>query len=522
MKKMFYAIVLIGILICSISIEGDHKEITSNNHITYNLGERPKNLIMTDSYDVRSKDLLVALFQGLVSEDFNGEIVKGIADDYKTSEDGLEYTFTIRESAAYSNGDKITAQDFVKFFKSFIDDNENIYSEQLNCIFGVQDYKRKKISFDGVAIRAKDKKTLSIRLNNKCPYFIKILSHPVYALRDYDKLNRGFDEDYSKIRFTGPFVIDNINEKKQVIISKSLNYYDKSQVTDEKIKISFIGDKEKALAYFELKDESEDSIHIMMDSPINEYQRLGEEEKIRSFPSNSVYYLNFNNDSKNLVGDINFRNAINSILSKEYYAQQISKNFAIPAAFYVPKNSANRKIFDTFANKNESIEYLKKTKITGKENFILVYEDNSYNKRIAEDLAKNILQDIEISVSPKGYKKEELEKVLKEKQYDLYLNIFNPLYSDLHLYYDMWSSKSSRNVIGYRNEKYDEVIKAAKEEIDEKQRNALYRQCDEILRQDLPSVPIYYLNTMVCIRPNITGVYATALGNIKLELLKVE
>lgn len=519
---MFYVIVLIGILICSVSIEGEHKEITSNNYITYNLGERPNNLIMTDNYDVRSKDLLVALFQGLVSEDFNGEIVNGLAEDYKTSDDGLEYIFTIRESATYSNGDKITAQDFVKFFKSFIEDNKNVYSEQLNCIFGVQDYKSKKISFDGVAIKAKDRNTLSIRLNNKCPYFIKILSHPVYALRDYDNLNKGSNDKYSKIRFTGPFVIDNINEKKQIMISKNPNYYDKSQVTDEKIRISFIGDKEKALAYFELKDESDDNIHIMMDSPINEYQRLGEEGKVRSFPSNSVYYLNFNTDSKGLVGDINFRSAINSILSKEYYAQQISKNFAIPASLYVPKNSSNRKIFETFANKNASIEYLKKTKITGKENFVLVYEETSYNKRIAEDIAKNILQDLGISVSPKGYKKEELEKVLKEKQYDLYLSMFNPLYSDVHLYYDIWSSKSSKNIIGYRNEKYDELIKAAKEEIVEKERNALYRQCDEILRQDLPSVPIYYLNAMVCIRPNITGVYATALGNIKLELLKVE
>ncbi|WP_017416732.1 peptide ABC transporter substrate-binding protein [Clostridium tunisiense] len=521
MKKLFYIIFLIGILICSVSIENENRAINTTDYISYNLGQRPNNLVMTDNLDVRKKDILLALFQGLVTEDANGEIINGIAEEYTVSEDGLEYTFKIRESAKYSNGDKIVAQDFTNFFKSFIEDKNNIYAEQLNCIFGVQDFKNRKVGFEEVAIKAKDERLLSIRLNYRCPYFIKILSQPVYSLRDYNVLMNGFDESYKKIRYTGPFIVDKINEKKHIIIAKNLNYYGSNEVTNEVIKFTFVEDKEKALANFELNGEGEENIHIVADTPVNEYFRLENEGKLKSFPSNSVYYLNFNIKGNKLAGDINFRNALNSILSKEYYSQQIAKNFAIPASLYVPKGNADKKLFDTFANKNQSEEYLKKTNIKGNETITLVYEEDGLNKRIAEDLAKNILQDLGIHISIKGYRQDELEQVIQKNQYDMHLSKFKPIFDDMYLYYDIWSSKSKENLIRYSNPKYDEIVKAAKYEWNEEQRSVFYRQCEDILREDLPSVPIYYINTILCIKPNITGVYATPSGNIKLEYLKV-
>jgi ABC-type oligopeptide transport system substrate-binding subunit len=515
MKRLFYIILLIGILICTITIESKGNLIATNNYITYNLGAKPNNLIMTDSYDIREKDLLIALFKGLISEDIEGNISPALAKEYKVSEDGLEYTFTLREGLKYSNGDIITSKDFVEFFKSFLEDKDNVYVSQLYCIFGVKDFVDGKGDFSNVAIRAKDENTLSIRLNYSCPYFIKILSEPVYSLRDYKNLEKPSYND-REVRYTGPFLIEKTDKNGELNLTKNLKYYDNDDVTEEKIRVTFIDNVEEALARFELNDKN-NNIDIMIDSPINEYLRLSLEDKVKSFPSSTVYYLNFNIHSKSLIGDINFRAALNSIFSKEYYAQQISNGFAKPASLYVPRNNTDERTFNTYGNKEIGEEYLKKTKFTGQEQLILVYEKNNFNKRVAEDLAKNILEDLRIDILCQGYEKEELGEILEKGKYDIYLNKFTPISNDLSLYYELWNSKSKENRIKYNNAEFDKLIKSARHEAEEEKRNLLYKQCEMILKNELPSVPIYYVNTLICVKPNIYGVYATALGNIRLE-----
>jgi peptide/nickel transport system substrate-binding protein len=89
------------------------------------------------------------------------------------------------------------------------------------------------------------------------------------------------------------------------------------------------------------------------------------------------------------------------------------------------------------------------------------------------------------------------------------------------LYYDQWYSKSPNNITRYNNSKFDEIFIKAKYETDETQRYILFRQCENILKDDLPAAPIYYINTVICTKPNIMGVYSTSLGNVKLDYLEV-
>jgi len=382
MKKIFYVILIIGIIICCISIEKESNFTSIDNCITYNLGQKPNNLLMTDNYNIREKDLLIALFQGLVTEDIDGEIIPALAKEYKISEDGLGYTFTIRENLKYKDGKEIDAKTFVEFFREFLEDKNNIYASQLDCIFGAKEFREGKRSFEEVAITAKEKNVLVIRLNYKCPYFMKIISHPVYTLREYDNLKKNGNNKFLNSNSSGPFYIKELNENNEIVLLKNKNYYSESSVTNEKIKIKFVEDKEKALAYYEMLNNNEDNIDLLVDSPINEYLRLSHEDKVKSFPSNTVFYLNFNITKKGIINDENFRNAINSIISKEYYSQLISKHYAKPASLYVPKSNSSEKLFSTYGNKELAMDYLSKTKFSGKEELTFIYEEDSFNKRI--------------------------------------------------------------------------------------------------------------------------------------------
>jgi ABC-type oligopeptide transport system substrate-binding subunit len=519
MKKIFLIIILLGIIICSITIEGEIKTINSNHIITYNMIEKPNNLIMTDNSNIRQKDLLVALFQGLVSEDIEGEIKPALAEDYKVSEDGLGYTFNIKKNIRYSDGQEIYAEDFVGFFKEFLQDKNNIYAEQLDCVFGAKDFRQGKSDYSKVAISAIDNKTLLIRLNYQCPYFIDIIGQPIMTLREYNKLGNNIENLYSEIKYTGPFKIVSAKDNEGIVLSKNENYYDSNAVTKEKIRVLFIKDSEEALAYFDSKNDNSNNIDIMADSPINEYERLSLEEKINSYPSSTVYYLNFNIFSKGIVSDINFRNALNVSFSKEYYAQQISKDFAKAASVYVPMKEKNYKVFETYGDRDKAFAYLEKTKFTGNEALTVIYEEDGLNRRIVEDMAKNFSSDLKVNIVAKGYKKGELEEAIKNHQFDIYLEKFTPAYSDPYLYYDQWYSKSVNNKTKFSNAEYDSLFINAKYEKNQNRRVELFRQCDNILKNQLPSVPIYYINTAICIKPNLAGVYSTTTGNIKLEYL---
>lgn len=111
MKKIVIVGMLIIILILSISIEKNKNEVskaTSPSYITYGTTAKINNLKLTNSEDRRSKDILVALFEGLVKEDESGKIIPGLAKEYSVSEDNIEYVFKLKDNVFYSNGDKIT------------------------------------------------------------------------------------------------------------------------------------------------------------------------------------------------------------------------------------------------------------------------------------------------------------------------------------------------------------------------------------------------------------------------------
>nr|WP_026022285.1 ABC transporter substrate-binding protein [Clostridium senegalense] len=237
MKKIILLTLTILILLFSFSIEGNDENSKSNQknkYVIYNMEQRPKNLIMTDNKNVREKDLIVSLFEGLVSLNDKGEIVPALCKEYNVSEDGIQYTFNLRENIRYSNGEKITANDFVQFFEEFLCDEKNIYREDLNCIFGVKQFINDTEDFSNVAIKAIDEKTLAIRLNNPCENFIYMLSKPVMSLRKYTALKN--ENTITKdTLFTGPFIIQDITHDNEIVISKNKNYYKNNLVTNEKL-----------------------------------------------------------------------------------------------------------------------------------------------------------------------------------------------------------------------------------------------------------------------------------------------
>ncbi len=177
MKKIICFLLSFTLIFLSGCVE-KNKEVTSDegvrDYLIYNIEAMPKDLIMLEEDSQREGDLLLSLFDGLVGLDKNNNIVPELSEKWEISKDGIDYKFYIKDNLFWSNGKKIVARDFEKFFKDMLiycKENDIKFNE-LNSVYGVKDYLTNG-NLDNIAIKAKENNILEIRLNNKDTNFFK-------------------------------------------------------------------------------------------------------------------------------------------------------------------------------------------------------------------------------------------------------------------------------------------------------------------------------------------------------------
>lgn len=539
MKKILCLILVFIIMLGTGCVEKKVKPSTSRKYLVYNLGELPEDLLMLSNNNIREKDLLLALFEGLVREDKNGQIVPAMAETFEVTEDGIEYTFKLRKDIHYSDGTEIKAIDFVRFFYSILSEKENIFVEQLYCIFGAKDFNMGKVGFEKVAIVAKDDLTLEIRLNSPNDYFLNTLSSPILTLRKCNGDMKNWKDDYREIAYSGPFTIEDINKDGEISLLKNKTYWRKNEIVSDEMLFTSIKDEEKTLANFETTEYSEDSkVDVFVNPPISEGISLSMEKKTIAIPTQSMYYLNFNLNSKGPVEDNNFRNVINAIISKEFIIQTISKDLAVPAINYLPfstVNSTSKLVFDVYGNRNKGVEYLKKylkvNKYEKKQEIVMVYESKNLDNKIAKEISENLKESLEemsknvkgyldlddyldINIVCTGYKKDELSEVLRKGKYDIAFSRIDEEYQDIYKFFSRWTANSKYNIYGYKNLDYDKTIERALKEKDSENKIKIYNEAQQILAKGLPCIPVYIVNTVICKKENVKDIYTTKSGNL--------
>ena len=506
-------------------IKKKEKPSTAKKYLVYNLGNLPSDLLMLNNDNVREKDLLFALFEGLVREDKDGKIVPAMAEKYEITKDKIQYTFKLRKDLHYSDGMSIKAKDFERLFYKILSEKDNIFAKQLYCIFGAKDFSMGKVGFENVGIVAKDDLTLEIRLNTPNEYFTKILSNPVFTLREDNMNMKNWKKSYGQIQYSGPFIIEDVNKDGEIKLVKNEKYWGASKIVSSEMMFTSIKDEEKALADFETTQYSDTSkIDVFVSPPISEVNSLGTENKTEVIPSQSMYYLNFNLKTKDVLGkekplDINFRNAIGVIIDRELIIETISEDLAVPTINYTTSASSNntssKLIFDTSLNKTKGLEYLKKSSnYNENQELDLVYESENFDTKVSKEIAKSIKEYLGVKVKCIGYKKDDLKKVLVKGNYDIVFLRNDEEYGDIYNFFSKWTAYSKDNIYGYKNSDYDKTIGKALIEKNDKNKVTIYKHAQEILAKDLPCIPIYIANTVICKKENIKGIYTTKSGNL--------
>ena len=477
MKK---GIVIFTILICftfcgciertSNSVLAENKD----NEIVYNAGKMENNLKVCSKENIRTQDLMLCLFEGIMKSDEKGVAIPGLCESYEIKDKGLTYVFKLRKNACFSDGTDIKASFIVKFFKDFLkSDAEAYYKQELSCITGVSEALKGKGSYEDIGITEASIDKIQFKLKYKEENFLSILTEPNLTIRRLDDNLLDFKDKYKNILYTGPFIIDSI-KKDGISIKKNNSYYNSLGVTDNKIFIKLDNVEERALINYDLGKVNIFTAFKGVPSSVFE---------TKAVPINELQIIIFNKNNKHNKNDLeNLYNYLwGGIGNKDI------KDFSL--------KSYNSKILD-----KENAAFIKEI-----ENMKLLYKDNSRDRTAAMNISKYIKNNLKVDIKKCEVNESKFSEMIKNEDFDLaVLSINNNPFNEKGFYYSFTSNEGL-----VKDNTYDTFYELGD-----------YDKCKDFLINNFIVIPLQFINTQVYYNLDMGDIYFTPEGNIMLDKLK--
>jgi len=482
------------------------------------MGSDPKGLDPHITTGVTAFNVISTLLEGLVSphpEDVSTRPVPGVAESWDISADELEYTFHIREDARWSNGDPVTAGDFVFSFERILSPKlGSEYAYMLFCMKGAEDFNSGKITdFSQVGVKALDDHALRIALNSPTKYFLSLLMHhswfPVHppTILAHGPIDHRISEwtDPEHYVGNGPFTLKSWEPGKKLVVVKSRTYWDRDAVRLNEMRFYPIGDhtaEERAFRAGQL--------HVTEVVPLDRIQYYLEDQPrlIRVDPYLGTYYYLFN-VTRPPMDNVNVRRALAMAIDREKLVRFVTKGGEEPAYHFTPPDTAG---FTSRARLAHDVEearrLLAEAGYPNGEGFPkveLLYNTSDAHLRIAEAIHQMWKTTLGIDVEMVNMEWKVYLAATRELKYDVARAGWIGDYIDPNTFLDMWITGRGNNRTGWSNEAYDGLLASAARELDEKKRHEYFQQAEQILAEQAPIMPIYFYRSKSLVQPSVRG-----------------
>jgi oligopeptide transport system substrate-binding protein len=502
--------------------------------ITVNLQDTIRGLDSATTTDEVSFNVLVNAIEGLYRLDENARPVPGQAESVDISEDGLTYTFTLRDGINWSNGDPVTSQDYrYAWLKVLNPDTASQYAYIISTfVEGAADYNEGNGSAEDVAIAAPDDKTLEVTLVSPAPFWLGLTAFPTYLPQNQAFVEEQ-GEDYAQsadaLLYNGPYTLTNLNPTEGVTFVKNGDYWDADNVDIERAEGQIVKEVDTAV---NLHESGELDITEITAEYVDEYRDSPDFQQATEFAS---FYLSFNEDLE-IFQNVNIRKAFQIGFNRADLAYKIYNDGSVPSTGLVPDGIAGPgdQTFREATGPTDpefDAEEARRLYEQGLEEIggeAPTIELLSYDASTARDAATffqsqfedNLGANINVKIQPFD-RKLELEA---NGEYQLSYQGWGADYNDPMTFLDLWLSDSPFNTGGYSNERYDELISQAQTETDEARRMELMQEAERLLvEEDAGVAPIFFEGTTRLIEPSIKDfVYQPYGGSLTLRLYRIQ
>ncbi|HDR3889296.1 TPA: peptide ABC transporter substrate-binding protein [Bacillus cereus] len=453
--------------------------------------------------DSASSTALNNTMEGLYRTGKDQKRMPGIAEDVQKLDDGKKYIFKLRKDAKWSNGEPVTAKDFVYSWKRAVNpDTKATYSYIMFDIKNAEKIHKKELPADQLGVKAIDDYTLEVELDNPVPYFIDLTVYPVfYPLNENFVKSQGdkFGLEANTTLYNGPFVMSDWKHEQSFQFKKNPSYWDNKTVKIEEINFNIVKNTSTDVNLYETNAIDRAALTSEF---VDKFKQTPE---FQARQEAGVAYLRFNQNNKYLSNK-NLRKAISMSFDRDNIAKVILNNGAIGAYGFVGKDFAegpnkkdfraeNGKLVETDSKEAKKLwETAKKELGTDKIELEFLSFDNEDAKKIGEFLKGEMEKNLPgLSIKIKQQPFAQKNKLEDSQQYDIAFGVWGPDFPDPISYLDMFVTNGSQNKTGYSNPKYDELILKAKTDTKDLQArwNNLLEVEKMLIKEDAVIAPVY-------------------------------
>lgn len=481
-------------------------------------GTEPADLDPHITTGVPEDHIETALFEGLTSPHPKTlEPEPGVAESWKISSDAKTYTFKIRETAKWSNGDKMTAHDFVYSWRRLLSPGlASEYAYILHYIDGAEEFNTgKEKDFSKVAVKAIDNQTLEVRLKHPTSYFLSLMNHhstfPVHqaTIEKFGKIDsRGTEWTRpGNLVGNGPFVLKGWEMNKLVAVAKNKNYWDAA-----KVKLNGIHFYPTDSQQTEEKMFRSGELHHTNEVPLAKIETYRKEapDLLHIEPYLGTYYYRVNVTKKPL-DNVLVRRALAMSIDRKAIVERVTKGGQIPAAAFTPPGVAG---YTAKAGISYDVAQAKKLLTQagypngqGFPGVEILFNTHESHKVIAEAVQQMWKRDLNINVTLVNQDWKVYLDSQKSLNYQLSRSAWIGDYIDPSTFLEMLVTNGGNNNTGWSNKNYDALIKKANETKDPAARLEAFQEAEKILLEEAPVLPVYTYTRVYLMRPEVKGWY---------------
>ena len=537
-KRIYTFIALSSLLLAGCSTTG--QETSSDTDSSANSSSKQEmNVVLTA--EMGSADLSLATdsnsfttlnnaYEGLYRlNEKNEPEIAGASEEATVSEDGLTYTVKLREDAKWSNGDLVTAKDYVfSWQRTVAPETASGYAYMLEPVKNASAISEGELDKEELGVKAVGDYELEITLEQPTPYFTSLLAFPTFFPQNQKAVDE-FGDQYAltsdNAYYNGPFVLTDFDGPGTDVdwtLQKNEEYWDAENVELETVEFDVVKESSTALNLFESGDANEISLTGELAK-----QKSDDENAIKQLQG-MTQYLELNQDGDSVFKNLNLRKAISSALDRKQIVDNILGDGSVVATGIVPQdmsfNPDTKADFteeagtDFLADEEKAQEYWENAKQEldiDELSFELLTSDTESSKKMAEYVQGTLqktLPGMTVSVSnvPLSVRLDRSNS----GDFEVVMNNWVADYADPINFLELFTSDSSYNRGKWVNEEFDQWIDASKttDVSDPTKRFQDMVEAEKVLSDDLGVIPLYQGANVLMRTPDVQGLVTHGVG----------
>ena len=522
------------------------------NGFTVEYGPNPETLDPALNSAIDGANTLITVFEPLLLIDENNEVIPGQAESYTVSDDGLVWTFTMRDGLKWSDGSDLTAKDFEYSFKRLAaPDTAAPYAETVvGMIDGYADAtgnpdKQGNMTtepdFDALnVVASEDGKTLTVTLSYPCAYFDKLAAFAAMSPVQQATVEANGDAwctEPDTYICNGPYCISEWVPSERIVLAKNPNYvggWDSSKIVSDTITLLLLEDSSASYTAY-----NSGEAQLIKDVPTDEIPSLTKAEDGGDFYVDTIlgtYYLSLN-DQKEPFNDVNVRKALSLAIDRDYVANTIMQGTYTPAynivgpgivdengMFYDNANGGKTYISEDYeANLEAAKQALADAGYPNGEGFpVIEYSTNDagYHTPVAEYL-QQAWGELGITVNINKVEWASFTPMRRAGDYDASRNGWVMDYNDPSNMLELFTTGNGNNDGKYSSADFDAAIEASKV-ADKSVHFQKLHEAEDILMNDYACIPVAYYNDFWLQSPSLKGTWHSPYGYWYLQYGYIE